>query len=370
MFLKVLSILSFKGIEEATCYFSPKLNCFFGGNGMGKTNLLDAIHYLSIVRSHIGTTDRLSVKKGAEVATLYGTYVYEKEDETNEPERIALKIRVDKPKLLSRNGKTYTRLSDHIGTIPVVIVSPQDYKLIRGGSQDRRTFIDRLLSQLDKEYLQALVAYDHSLIQRNNMLRKTIGDNSLYEIIEEQMARTAILIRTKRVTFIERFKPIFEELYSKVSGVSEAVSISYLTSVPYTQEEFTEQLRTVRNFDLSTGTTSVGTHKDDFGLYLGDELMRKIGSEGQNKTFLIGLKFAEYMILSEQKGVKPILLLDDLFDKLDRNRVRNIIDLVSQPQFGQIFITDTNRKLLDDMIEAEGENYKLFELYKGTVKAL
>lgn len=363
MILSELDLFSFKSIGEASCSFSPKLNGIFGGNGMGKTNLLDAIHYLSLVRSHLGTIDRLSIKKGDEEANIVGTYLLEEGEE----ERIALRIRLEKPKQLSHNGKLYSKLSDHIGRFPLVIISPQDYRLIRGGSSDRRRFFDRLLSQLDKEYLQALVKYEHALQQRNNLLRKEFRDENLFEILEEQLAISAIQIRSKRESFVNDFTPLFLQFYNKVSQGEESVSIKYLTESPVEVEEYVALLKQRRNIDYGMGISTFGIHRDDLLLNLGDELMRKIGSEGQNKSFLIGLKFAEYAILSYAMQVKPILLLDDIFDKLDEQRVSSIISLVSTEDFGQIFITDTNRKYLDKIIEAQGGNYHLFEAKNGII---
>lgn len=365
MILSELEIFAFKGIEETSCLFSPKLNGIFGGNGMGKTNLLDAIHYLSLVRSHLGTIDRLSIKKDHEEANLVGTYLLE----SGENERIALRIRAEKPKQLSRNGKLYPRLSDHIGRFPIVIISPQDYRLIRGGSSDRRRFLDRLLSQLNKNYLNELVKYEQALLQRNNILRQGMRDSSLLEILETQMALAGCKLLQQRNAFITRFSPLFLKLYKMVSGQAEPVSIHYLSECSTTSEQFLSNLKFRREQDFAAGTSTYGIHRDDLLLHLGDELIRKVGSEGQNKSFLVGIKFAEYMILSQETNCKPILLLDDLFDKLDESRVSNIISLVSQEDFGQIFITDTNRKHLDKIIAEQGGDYRLFEANKGSIKA-
>lgn len=364
MFLSQIDIFNFKGIEESSCRFSKKLNGFFGGNGMGKTNLLDAIHYLSLVRSHLGTIDRLSVRQGTLEANISGVYLNE-----GEKDRISLRIRTEKNKQLSRNGKLYTRLSDHIGRFPLVIISPQDYRIIRGGSSDRRKFIDRLYSQLDKEYLQALVTYEHALQQRNTMLRQQMSDKNLYAVVEQQMGCSGSFIALKRKTFIEDFSPIFNRLYHEVSNLHEKVGISYLSEANLSIDEYVEMLRKSRELDLKVGTTTFGVQKDDLALYMGEELVRKVGSEGQNKTFIIGLKFAEYDILSSTIDKKPILLLDDLFDKLDETRVSNIISLVSHDDFGQIFITDTNRKYLDEIIAKQGGDYELFEISSGNIKA-
>lgn len=332
---------------------------------MGKTNLLDAIHYLSLVRSHLGTIDRLSVRYETSEANLVGQYL----SDSGEEERLALRIRSEKPKQLRRNGKVYARLSDHIGRIPLVVISPQDYRLIRGGSGDRRRFLDRLLSQLDKNYLRASVLYERSLSQRNTMLRKGLHDASLYAVLEQQMAYTGSQIVAKRTQFVARFIPLFQELYSMVSRQPEQVTIQYITTASSKEEEFLESLARYRENDCVVGTTTYGTHRDDLALMLGSELMRKVGSEGQNKTFLVGLKFAAYYILAEKLQKLPILLLDDLFDKLDESRVSNIISLVSREEFGQIFVTDTNRKYLDAIIAEQGGDYQLLKVDAGQVKS-
>lgn len=330
---------------------------------MGKTNLLDAIHYLSLVRSHLGTIDRLSIKKGAEEANLIGTYRLD----DGEEERIALRIRQDKPKQLSRNGKLYPRLSDHIGRLPLVVISPQDYRLIRGGSGDRRRFLDRLLSQLDQSYLQDLVHYEQALQQRNHMLRNEMRDSHLLEVVETQLALKGCSILSRRESFVTHFSPLFLQHYHRVSGTHEPVSLVYHSECSDSMETYLRELERRREVDFVAGTTTYGIHRDDLLLHLGEELMRKVGSEGQNKTFLVGLKFAEYAILSQEMHLRPLLLLDDLFDKLDESRVCNIISLVSQEDFGQIFITDTNRMHLDKIIAEQGGSYNLFEAKEGVI---
>lgn len=333
---------------------------------MGKTNLLDAIHYLSLAKSHLSTVDKLAVKKGFDEAQIAGSFC----DEEGEEHRIGLKICIDKAKTMSRNGREYRRLSDHIGRFPVVIISPNDQKLIKGSAGDRRRFLDRLLSQLYPDYLQAIVKYNYALNQRNALLQKQMSDPLLYRVIEGQLAESAVLISEKRRLFVDNIRPIFSELYSYVCGYSEEVDLHYKTSITMEPYAYADFLSHTRRGDLRMGVTSYGVHKDDMDLLLYDELMRKVGSEGQNKTFLIGLKFAEYRLLSEATNVKPILLLDDLFDKLDAERVERIIELVGSNCFGQIFITDTNRKYLDDIIQAQGADYQLFELNRGTVTHL
>lgn len=365
MVLEHLELVAFKSIATASCDFAPKLNCFFGGNGMGKTNLLDAIHYLSMARSHLNTVDRLAIRIGSTEAVLSGDY---RANEGEEPDRIALRLRMGQAKALSRNGRLYKRLSEHIGRYPLVIISPQDYRLIRGGSDERRNWLDRLLSQHDALYLDLLIRYDRALQQRNTLLKSDFQDEMLLSIVEEQMALTGVEIAQKRAEFVRDFTPTFNQLYQEICGdKSECVTLNYLTATAPNRELFTQDLRQRRREERATGYTTYGIHKDDLEMLLGENLMRKIGSEGQNKTFLTALKFTEYNLLANKLQCRPILLLDDLFDKLDAERVERIIGIVSRPIFGQIFITDTNRKYLDDIIEAQHESFHLYAVDHGNI---
>lgn len=367
MVLQHLDLVAFKSIAIASCHFSPKLNCFFGGNGMGKTNLLDAIHYLSMTRSHLGTIDRMAIRHGASEALITGSFLAQQ----GAPEEIiTLRIRGEQGKVLSRNGRLYKRLSEHIGRFPLVIISPQDYRLIRGGSEERRNFLNRLLSQQDPTYLTELIRYEYALNQRNNLLRSEQKDDMLFSVVEEQMAYSGCAIAQKRAVFVERFTPIFNEYYHTISADEEQVSLAYQTKTGATPEEFLSSLQSFRSLDLATGHSAYGIHKDDIEMLLEEYPIRKIGSEGQNKTYLTALKLAEYHLLSQQLDSQPLLLLDDLFDKLDAERVEHIIQIVSGPLFGQIFITDTNRKYLDAIIEAQGDEHHLFEVNRGEINLL
>lgn len=370
MILQTLEIRNFKNIGYAACSFAPKLNCLFGGNGMGKTNLLDAIHYLSMARSHIGTYDADAILIGQDHAVIQGGYTYAAHLSEQEEERIVLKINKDRAKQLSRNGKTYPRLSDHIGRYPLVIISPQDYKLIRGGSEERRRFFDRLLSQNNAAYLAALIDYQKALEQRNTLLRNGQRDATLYDFTEHVLAARAVFISQARAELTRSFIPIFSAIYTTLSQGVEEVSLCYKTAVPTDEQELIRLYDKNRTWDLELGHTSVGIHKDDWDMLIGERLMRKTGSEGQNKTFLIALKMTEYRLLNQTFQNKPLLLLDDLFDKLDADRVERIIHLVSGTEFGQIFVTDTNRKYLDEVIRSLQGGYALFHLQNGTVQSL
>ncbi len=367
MFLKNLELINFKNITSGSCSFVPKLNCFLGGNGMGKTNLLDAIHYLSVTKSHIGTIDKLAIHHNAQEAILLGNF--SDSNDSSIEEKIALRIRRDKGKTLSKNGRVYKRIREHIGRFPIVVISPQDYRLIRGGSEERRSFLDKMLAQQDPLYLSEWIKYEQALVQRNYLLKTEALDPTLYEILEEQMAYSSSFIVQKREDFIASFTPIFSEYYKSISNDSEEVKLEYHTSVDKNPEKNIEELRKRRPLEKGS-YTSYGVHKDDLEMLLGDYLIRKIGSEGQNKTYLTALKFADYHMLSEQLNCKPILLLDDLFDRLDADRVQHIIELVASPLFGQIFITDTNRKYLDAIIATQKEEYHMFKLDRGDINLI
>lgn len=365
MILRDISIINFKNIETASCLFAPKLNCFFGGNGMGKTNLLDAIHYLSVVRGHMGSTDRFAIRHDMEEALIQGTYI---STEEQQEDKISLKISTTRSKQLSRNGRVYKRHSEHIGRYPVVIISPQDQKLIRGGSEERRRTVDRILSQQDATYLAALMSYNRALEQRNNMLRNQLHDDALMEILEETLATTAMQIARQRANYVEEITQSFAQIYRHLSQGQEQTNLRYQTDLTGSLDRQLALLHQSRRRDYDTGFTTQGIHRDDFEMLLGENLMRKIGSEGQNKTYLIAFKLAEYRYLQDHltHSVSPLLLLDDLFDKLDSDRVERIIELVSQDTFGQIFITDTNRKYLDEIILSKQVPYRLFQIKDGS----
>lgn len=365
MIIDRLSILNFKNIEEADLSFSPKMNCFFGNNGMGKTNLLDALYYLSFSKNHTNLSDSQLIMHEADFAVLQGFY-----QDGDGSEEIYCGIRRKQRKIFKRNKKEYERLSDHIGLIPLVMISPEDSELIQGGSSERRKFVDMIISQYDKEYLHALIHYAKLLQQRNTLLKDatSFSEDSLFEILEEQMVVYGELICRKRKEFVSEFLPVFQKYHKCVCLEKEIVDLQYdsqMNTFPLDQL-FIDR----REKDKLMGYTSVGIHKDDFLFLLDEYLIRKIGSQGQNKTYLIALKLAQFRFLAEKGLSVPILLLDDVFDKLDAARVEQIIQLVSQPEFGQIFITDTNRKYLDEILDKMNQDYKLFQVKTGKITEL
>lgn len=361
--LEHLSILNFKNIEEADLSFSPKMNCFFGNNGMGKTNLLDAIFFLSFCKSHTHLPDSQIIAHNCEFSVLQGRYLLD-----GNTEEIHCGIKRRHRKRVKRNKKEYEKLSEHIGLLPLVMVSPADTDLIQGVSEDRRKFVDMVISQYDKEYLRSLIAYNKALEQRNALLKsEETVDVSLFEIWEEQMALHGNTIYTKRKAFLESFLPIFEEFYRFICQDDETVGMQYSSQLH--QADLAQLLSTKRERDKLLGYSSQGTHKDDFDFLLGDYLIRKTGSQGQNKTYLISLKLAQFDFLVKT-GATPILLLDDIFDKLDANRVEQIIKLVAGDTFGQIFVTDTNRKYLDEILRKMNHDYALFYVENGNIRRM
>ncbi len=351
MKLKQLHLINFKSIATASFDFSDKVNCFIGLNGMGKTNILDALHYLSFTKSHLGLKDSLAVRYEQEAAILDASYQTDNEDNL----QILLQIKAGQRKVLKRNKKEYDRLSQHIGQFPLVIVSPQDYQLILGTSKERQRFLDMQLSQQDPVYISALAQYNKALQQRNTLLKDGTSNASLMSILDEQMSRYARLIWERRRDFVEHFEPIFQNYYSAIAEEFLPIKLNYQSSLNESEGELLSILQRNLSKDRILGFTSEGIHKDDLTMMLGNERIKDVGSEGQKKTYLISLKLAQYRLLSHTTSEQPMLLLDDIFDKLDVERVKRIIELVGGQDFGQIFITDTNLKYLDEIIHAWGD---------------
>lgn len=365
MKLKKLSIIDYKNIEQVDLVFSPKMNCFLGNNGMGKTNLLDAIYYLSFSKSHNNVIDSQNIRHGADMAIIQGVY-----DLGNELEdEIFCGLRKRQKKQFKKNKKEYEKLSDHIGYLPLVMVSPADSDLISGGSEERRKFIDVFLSQFDKEYLQALIRYNKSLQQRNALLKsENVVDETLFELWEEQLATEGVIIYTKRKQFVEQFIPTFQQYYQFICQSNEKVALEYSSQLK--DSNLIDLFRSKRERDKIVGYTSVGIHRDDLEMTLDGYSIKKVGSQGQNKTYVVAMKLAQFDFLQKIGSQTPILLLDDIFDKLDSDRVEQIVYLVSQDNFGQIFITDTNREHLDDILKTLNNDYHLYQVEKGIVNQI
>lgn len=364
MILKHITILNYKNLEQVELDFSDKVNCFIGQNGMGKTNLLDAVYYLSFCKSATNPIDSQNIMHGQDFFMVQGLYATDE----GEPEEVYCGMKRKQKKQFKRNKKEYVRLSDHIGLIPLVMVSPADSDLISGGSEGRRRFVDVVISQYDKEYLDALIRYNKAMNQRNMLLKgEQEPDEELMEVWEEMMAAAGEVVYKKRSAFIDEFIPIFQSFYSYISQDKELVDLSYESHAM--QGNLLNQLRESRQRDRIMGYSLKGVHKDDLSMLLGNYPIKKEGSQGQNKTYLIALKLAQFDFLRRTgSNTTPLLLLDDIFDKLDASRVEQIVKLVSGDRFGQIFITDTNRDHLDKILKKiEGEN-KVFAVEDGAIE--
>ena len=361
MRLNDLTIFNYKNIAEAELHFSPKLNCFIGGNGQGKTNVLDAIHFLSFCRSYSSSIDMLSVRHNQEFMSLQG--LYEHEDGTTEDIHCGLKV--GQKKVVRRGKKAYRRISEHIGLIPLVMVSPADQILVAGGSEERRRFIDMVICQYDPAYTESLIRYNKALQQRNALLKQEQEpDPEVMLLFEEQMAREGAYIYEKRNAYISELIPIFQQFYNRISQEQEKVELRYISHCQ--RGPLLEQLVSQRFKDKAVGYSLHGIHKDDLEMLQNGYPVRREGSQGQSKTFLIALKLAQFDFLS-RTGTRTttLLLLDDIFDKLDAERVEQLVKLVGSDRFGQIVITDTNRDHLDTILASmEGDN-KMFIVEKG-----
>lgn len=366
MVLNELTIINYKNIAQAELSLSPKINCFIGNNGMGKTNLLDAVYYLSFCKSYTNPIDSQIISHNADMCMLQGKYSFKGESE----EIVYSAVRRRQKKQFKRNKKEYDRLSDHIGLIPLVMISPTDNELIIGASEGRRKFMDMAISQFDKEYLRSLVRYNKALQQRNALL-KLEGeqlDMSLLELWEDQLVEDGVFIYQKRKEFIEQLTPIFNVYYSQISCSADTVSFDYISQL--NDGGFTELMRKNRQRDMAIGHTTTGIHRDELEMLLDGFPIKKVGSQGQNKTFFVSLKLAQFKYLLEIGGSTPILLLDDIFDRLDAIRVEEIVKLVSGPEFGQIFISDTNRESLDRILDRLNNSYNIYSVLDGEVNIM
>jgi DNA replication and repair protein RecF len=361
MHLNSLSILNYKNIREAELVFSPKINCFIGNNGMGKTNVLDAIYFLSFCKSHSNSIDSQNILHNAEFALIQGKYQI---GDTNEDIYCGMKPR--QKKQFKRNKKEYERLSDHIGLLPLVLVSPDDSALISEGSDERRKFVDGVISQYNKSYLNHLLQYNNALKQRNALLKiDTHVEESLFDIWEEQMAMYGNFIHEQRKLFINEFVPVFQQFYAYISEGNEKISLNYLSQ--HHDHDIKSRMIATRERDRILGYSTQGIHKDELEMLLDDYPIKRVGSQGQNKTYLISLKLAQFDFLKRTHNLSPLLLLDDIFDKLDSNRVKKIVELVSGDTFGQIFITDTNREHLDLILQQLGKESSIFTVKNGEI---
>ena len=365
MNLQHIEIVNFKNIRDAKLDFCSGVNCLLGKNGMGKSNLLEAIYFLSMTRPMSSMPESALITHGQEMLMVKGAYLMDSEV----CEEVSCGIVKGKGKTLRRNGKEYDRISEHIGRFPVVTVTPADSELVTGSAEVRRKLMDMVISQADRAYLALLIRYNKALESRNRMLRAGLSDALLYEAIESQMSECALAIHDTRKRWVEEVRDRFVRYYAKISGDAEKASISY-KSVLNSQspaEIFAED----RQRDLALGYTSRGIHRDDLQTGLGDYSMRRLGSQGQVKSYTVALRLAIFDYLKERSGITPLLLLDDIFDKLDSERVGRIMELVSAGgNFGQIFITDTNREHLDETVAPLKGESRLFEVRDGQFRLM
>ncbi len=359
MYLKKLSLLNYKNFATANFEFDPKINCFLGNNGVGKTNVLEAIYFLSFTKGYINNVASQHIKHNKDFFVLDAVY-----QKNNRDESIHCSLKKGSKKTIKRNNKEYEKLSDHIGYLPLVIISPMDINLIAEGSNVRRKFMDGVISQSDTVYLQLLISYQKVLSQRNSLL-KYFAANHTYDVLNIEIYNTQLTnlgeqIHDKRKKFLKEFIPIFKKRYLHISNGNEIVNLQYKSQL--SENNMSDLLEKSIAKDRLLQYTSVGIHKDDLVFELETYPIKKYGSQGQQKSYLIALKLAQFDFIKNQSNVKPILLLDDIFDKLDENRVSQLLQLVNEDNFGQLFLSDTNVKRTEKVIKKTKQSYKLFTL--------
>ena len=367
--LSSLKLANFKNYERLALQLSPRLNCFTGLNGMGKTNVLDAVHFLCLCKSHTGLNDKHLVRHGESFFRLEGTF-QRTTDNDQQTTNIVAKYPLGQRKEIERDRVPFTRLTDYIGQFPVVMIAPDDVTLVQDGSEDRRRFLDATLSQISPGYLQNLLTYNALLRQRNALLKKFAEektfDAALLESIDRQMPAPAQGLFEQRRHFTAAFLPLFREFYAAISAGREMVDVRYEADLE--EKGLIDLFRQNTEKDRLLQRTAAGPHRDDLALYMDGQQVKKFASQGQLKSFLLALRLAQYEVLRLEKGFAPILLLDDIFDKLDEQRVRQLIGLLIGRDFGQIFVTDTQRERVDDIIASFTGDYKIFEIENGRVK--
>lgn len=365
MLLQKLHLVNFKNYEEASLEFCDKFNCFVGNNGMGKTNLLDAIHYISFCKSFFNAIDTQNIRYEQPFFVLQGWL--NKNGETHE---IYCGVKRGHKKQFKHDKKEYDRLSEHIGLYPLVMISPSDIELIWEGSEVRRRFMDSIISQYDKVYLEKLISYNHVLQQRNSLLKqfyeRRAFDSVTLEIWDEQLIIHGESIVAKRKEFLKEFLPLFNKHYSFISNVNEKVELEYLNSLK--DKSFKTVLMTSLEKDRVVQYTTTGPHRDDLDFILNGNSLKKFASQGQQKSYLLALKLAQFEFIKDKKYTKPLLLLDDIYDKLDESRFKKLIELVSGDEFGQIFITDTHPQRIKDLFESAPVQHKIFLVNGGEVQ--
>lgn len=367
MHIKHLNLVNFKNIDQAEIEFSQGINCLVGHNGAGKTNVLDALYYLSFCKSYFNSVDSQNIRHDQEFFVVQGQYKRNEEDE-----QIYCGLKRSQKKHFKRNKKEYPKLAEHIGFLPLVMITPSDEQLINDGSELRRKYMDGVISQYDRVYLDDLLRYNRALVQRNATLKQMREsgkrDTSMLSLWDEQLSKLAHSIYEKRAAFLKELVPVFQKYYAYISEGKEEIAIEYRSHLH--DGSLVDQLKEVWQKDVIVGYTSKGIHKDDLEMQLSGFPIKKMASQGQKKTFLIALKLAQYEFIHRHNGLKPILLLDDIFDKLDDARSNQLLKLVSEDLFNQIFITHTKESYVLDIVKQTGKAYKIIGVEGGQVKDL
>jgi DNA replication and repair protein RecF len=367
MFLRRLTLTNFKNYNEADLEFSPRINCFVGDNGVGKTNILDAIHYLSLTKSYFTAVDSVNVRHSQDYFIVKG--VFDSEDISSE---VYCGYQKDKRKVVKRDGKEYSRLSDHIGRYPVVMLSPADSIIITDGSEERRKFVNNVISQYNRDYLENVIRYNKALKTRNRLLKDMATsnrfDSDVLSVWENQMVEPADKIYEARRSFVDELVPVFQRYYDHISESREKVQLGYRSQLEGT--DYSSLLKGTINKDRMLQYTSSGIHRDDLTLLMDEYAIRDLGSQGQQKSYMVALKLAKFDYIMSKGGIKPILLMDDVFDKFDENRVAQIIKLVSDKKFGQIFITDTHQERLQRILAKINIDFRLFKINNGVEEVI
>lgn len=362
MFLEKISLVNFKNYEETEFIFSPQINVFAGKNGSGKTNLLDAIYYLSLTKSAFHNNDSLNIRKGSDFFRLMGLFKKQDQDyflETAYSNSTKKYFRINK--------NPYERIRDHIGQFPVILITPYDTDVIREGSEERRKFFDSVLSQLDEVYLGELIQYNHILKQRNSLLKQfnegNYVDQDLISVYDDQLLESGKKIYATRKKFIEELSPLFQQHYKKLSDGNEKVTLLYESHLE--QVDFEKTFKASLSSDIFLQRTRKGIHRDDFIFLINDQALKNFGSQGQQKSFVISIKLAQFDLIKNKKGLAPVLLLDDIFDKLDDERISRLMEMVAADAFGQLFVTDARIKRADEVLSRLKSEVKLFKIDNG-----
>ncbi|MBK9283116.1 MAG: DNA replication/repair protein RecF [Sphingobacteriaceae bacterium] len=367
MFLKQLSLINFKNYASFDAEFSQKINCFVGNNGMGKTNLLDAIYYLSFCKSYFNAIDSQNIKHNEGLCVIQGVF-----NKFNEETEVYCGLRRNQKKVFRKNKKEYDRLSEHIGQFPLVMISPGDAELINGTSEERRKFLDSVIAQYDKVYLDKLVAYQQVIRQRNALLKQFAEsrtfDSETIDIWDEQLVLHGKIICEIRQEFLKQFIPIFNKYYAFISSSVEAVGLAYQSSIG--SKDYKAALMANLAKDRALTYTSIGPHKDDLEFILSGNSLKKFASQGQQKSYVLALKLAQYEFIKDKKNTTPLLLLDDVYDKLDKNRFTKLIELVSNENFGQVFITDSHADRMQQLFDSMPIEHKVFLVETGNAVPL